>query len=484
VANSDDVPIEAIFRGKFAEVLRKNRREKLKSQLVLTDFGTVELKEFYSQEHLAYEVWKAMAALRSVGKGAGLHATGYDFHDARSDELDFLVEQYDTRRRAFISSATGTIFDSRTRDSEGWIFLPGLNSERIPISKFDRVLRTVYGFELEGIPGDTELASNFVWEPFNIRSFWKSHEPFAAAFLSRHKVRLDVVLSVVATLAIGAFLSWKDVGKFWQLWQRAYEGPFRSDLILEHLKDKLSFGLSALDLSESIDDSELQAAFGFLALPSDRGEVIDIGAHGPHSMFLPYDDKRAFIDYAHIRERLFWLFHGVNLQDQNFKGSALEVYVRDRPNVLPSKPCKAPDGTAKQVDASFRLGNVLIIVECKVKARSLGFERGDPVAISQRNQFIDDALREVDQKAIWLANRPVGLNYDISEFGWILPVVVTPFVEFIGKKDAYYWIDPQTPRVMTPQELQTILSDGAFDKVAPYCQCTHPIVGRLEPQIP
>src|SRR5262249_42481201 len=152
---------------------------KLRSQLVLTDFGLQELKEFYSCEHLAYEAWKGMATLRSIGKGAGLVATGYDFHDIRSEELDFLIEQYDTRQRSFISSATGTIFDSRNHDVQGWIFLPALNSERTPVSAFHRVLRAVYGFQVEGIDGAEELASNFVWSPFNIRSFWQSHQPFA-----------------------------------------------------------------------------------------------------------------------------------------------------------------------------------------------------------------------------------------------------------------------------------------------------------------
>src|SRR5690242_12255829 len=91
VASSDEIPAEAILRGEFVKYHADRPVPGLRPQLVLSDFGLEELKQFYSMEHLAYEVWKAMATLRSVGKGAGLSVTGYDFHDIRSDELAFLI---------------------------------------------------------------------------------------------------------------------------------------------------------------------------------------------------------------------------------------------------------------------------------------------------------------------------------------------------------------------------------------------------------
>jgi hypothetical protein len=118
----------------------------------------------------------------------------------------------------------------------------------------------------------------------------------------------------------------------------------------------------------------------------------------------------------------------------------------------------------------------MIIVECKVKARSFGFERGDPVATEQRDEFIEGALRQVDEKAIWLAHRPQGLNYDLSRFEWILPIVVTPFVEFISKKDAYHWIDDQMPRVLTPGELHAALSDATFGTMARHHQSAQAVL--------
>lgn len=466
VANSDTVPREAILRGEFA---KHNTIAQLPPQLVLTDFGLNELKQFYSTEHLAYEVWKAMATLRSLGKGCGLSVTAYDFHDTRSDELDFLISKYDDREREFLSSATGTVFDSRSRKDEGWILLPSLNSARTPISVFVPMLRDIYGYEIESTIQKSELISNFIWHPFNIRAYWQAHEPFAPAFFDKHQCHLKLVLAICGALASQAISTWKTFEGWWHLWQRAYTGPARVSLVLDVLKEALPHAYSILGLSASPEESEFETAVRFLSLPPNR-DAISIGSHGPHAAFLPCGDERIFIDYAFIEQRLFWLFYDINPPDQNFKGSALESYVRDRPSVLPIKPCKASDGSSKQIDASFGAGRVLIIVECKVKARSFGFERGDPEAIGQRTAFIDESLHQVDEKALWLAHRPVGRNYDVSGFDWILPLVVTPFVEFIHLKDRYHWINEATPRVISPWELQTALADGLLEQVAPYYQ--------------
>ena len=66
------------------------------------------------------------------------------------------------------------------------------------------------------------------------------------------------------------------------------------------------------------------AAIEFLTLSEGVKGDIQIGFSGPHSVFLPCGKGRLFIDYAHIIDRLYLLFFGLNLSDQDFKGDALE----------------------------------------------------------------------------------------------------------------------------------------------------------------
>src|SRR5262249_45393480 len=125
---------------------------------------------------------------------------------------------------------------------------------------------------------------------------------------------------------------------------------------------------------------------------------IDVGYPGPHSVFLPCGQDYKFIDYAHLWRRLYHLFHQVTPSDQNFKGEALEIFTRGERSVLPSGELKAVDSTSRQIDAAFGIGELLVIAECRAVARSIAFDRGDPVALEKRRQVIETALNDIDEK--------------------------------------------------------------------------------------
>jgi hypothetical protein len=108
---------------------------------------------------------------------------------------------------------------------------------------------------------------------------------------------------------------------------------------------------------------------------------------------------------------------------------------------------KAFDGSSSQFDAAFRMDQILVIVECKAAGTSLSFERGDPSAVNHRLSKVHEGVTDVDEKTNWPSTRPVGKNYDVSAFDKILPIVVTPFVEFIPTLETKYWISDRLPRV-------------------------------------
>jgi hypothetical protein len=148
----------------------------------------------------------------------------------------------------------------------------------------------------------------------------------------------------------------------------------------------------------------------------------------------------------------------LKLPDQNFKGDILENYIRSNSSFLSNKPLKSINKESRQIDASYSLGENLIIIECRAIWRSLGFERGDRKAVSFREKKINEALSNIDEKALWLKKNPIGKNYDISNHKRIIPVVVTPFIEFIPGMDLKYWLSDNMPRVISPRELHDIIT--------------------------
>jgi hypothetical protein len=169
------------------------------------------------------------------------------------------------------------------------------------------------------------------------------------------------------------------------------------------------------------------------------------------------------VDYAWIHRRLYDLFLGVSISDQNFKGLALETAVAEESSVLPQGRCKALDGTERQIDYAYSVEDHLVVVECKAVSRSIAYDRGDPEAILYRQKnVVDRALKEADEKAAWIVERPVGKNYDITRFRDVLPIAVSPFVEFIPSKSSRYWISNDVARVLTPEELREVLSNPSI----------------------
>ena len=289
--------------------------------------------------------------------------------------------------------------------------------------------------------------------------------PFAAAFYRRYNVSLNAVLAVVAALSLRVQHSWIQTRgmSFFKYFQRAYEGPCKTEYIRDEILSLLPDACEILRIGKSaVGSDDFQAGMDFWSLDNSNRPNIDLAYSGPHYLFLPVQNDKVFIDYAWILRRLHDLFVGISIPDQNFKGDALESIVRTDKSVLPIKPCKTVSGEKCQIDYAAARGSYLVIVECKVVGRSIGFDRGDPEAIKYRtDKVVERGLYEVDKKARWLADHPVGTNYDVSQYSHILPVAVSPFVEFIPSQDIRYWVSKDIPRVLTPIEFENLLNDLA-----------------------
>jgi len=460
IASSKQVAINEVLGGLLlAEEFEVERYGLANSpdQLVLTHFDHAELIRFYDIEKLAYEIWRASATIRCIAKGAPFIVTddSDSYRDERAEELAYLLEHYDNRRREIQIAATGAIFNEYAT-GKGCVFLPAYNLGGLTLDDLSEVMRRLFNFRLI-----QPLRFNFVWIPFNLRGFRLVHLPLADSFQKQHGVSLDAVLAVIASLCARALSIWLTNGMYAlvRMWQRCYEGCYTLSAIREEIKYYLPAAADILKLeSDAVSIEDLNVAIDFWSLSDKRRTMIDLAYPGPHSIFLPAFDEKWFIDYAWILRRLFDLFLGISVSDQNFKGDALENSLHQLPSVLPRIPCVADDGSKKQVDWAFGIGCHLLIAECKAVGKSIGFDRGDPTAIDYRqNKVVERTLTEANDKAQWIAKRPRGRNYDITGFQDILPVGVSPFEEFIPSKRDFYWIAEGVPRVLTPSELRELV---------------------------
>jgi hypothetical protein len=464
VCGSKDVPIDKVLGGLLMAPMFERERRLLSAtgnQLVLSQFTCAHLVEFYGIEKLAYETYQAAATLRSIGKGALLVVKDNPagFITARTDDLTDALQYYDARQQNFHVSATGVVFDSLSEGTAaGHIPLPMYNVDHVTSES----LKDLFAKALE-TEFTAPIVLNFLWGRFNVRRFRTAHLPLSEAFRGKYGVSLDAVLAVIASLCARVVTLWakKEPKALVHHWQRAYDGPAMRKEVRSGIAHFLPVALDILGMGNStITNEELDCAIAFWELTAADRDQSDLAYSGPHQVFLPCGKERWLIDYAWIHRRLYDLFLGVSISDQNFKGAALETAVGHESSVLPQRRCKALDGTEKQIDCAYSVGDHLVVIECKAVGRSIGYERGDPEAILYRHEnVVERGLKEADEKAAWIAERPRGKNYDITRFRDVLPIAVSPFVEFIPNKSSRYWISSGVARVLTPEELTNVLKD-------------------------
>jgi hypothetical protein len=371
---SDQVEIDQIFEGlllapEFA-VVRDGIKQQ-PAQLVLTRFGVSQLMEFYEIEKIAYEVWRCGATLRIMGKGAPLIVnpeSEQSFYDDRSEELNQLVDHYDSRDIADGVSATGTVFAETNKGVRkgGNVFLPVYNVNHITVEVFADFFRL---FKLN-LARPENSRFNFIWFPFDLGGFYRAHLPFSGAYKTNRNIDLEWVVALVGTLSYRVHYMWnEDPLKIVRFWKRAYEGPYTKQFVIDEIAAFLPESCRYLGLNLDPLSIDLEKCVSFLTLKDSDRNHIDLLCSGPHAVFLPFEE-RFFIDYAWLHRTLYNLFYGVELSDQNFKGIALEEIVRRGKSILPVGPCQAGDGSKKQIDAAFAHNDTLVIVECRAFGRS------------------------------------------------------------------------------------------------------------------
>ncbi len=74
-----------------------------------------------------------------------------------------------------------------------------------------------------------------------------------------------------------------------------------------------------------------------------------------------------------------------------------------------------------------------------------------------RREKFESALDDCDKLAEWLSKRRRGANFEVTQgIDIIIPIAVSPFVEYIWSSDETLWLTKEIPRVCTPDELSSI----------------------------
>ena len=161
----------------------------------------------------------------------------------------------------------------------------------------------------------------------------------------------------------------------------------------------------------------------------------------------------------------------------------LADYLQEGPNRLrafePSKKlyAKLPGQNRRivaELDASIRMGSVLVAVDAKSIRVSTGYRKYEHGALRTRWQKFKDYVDHADEQAGKLASQPRGTNFDLLSDGYthVVTLLCSTMPEFIDTTDANFYVKEDLPRVATPLELRDFLAEVTEDdlKALPFAK--------------
>jgi hypothetical protein len=458
--------IKALFKSRFTKTYRgvvKSLRES--PQWVIRSFTEQDFLAIYQVEGLAYQYWRVTALMRALGKGARITVRqDGDWEYVLDDELFWLIRSVDerTEKKGLAGSLLGVWFDDDVRPRESgkfaaseYLICPVYNAEKVPLADL---------FQAPGLRVAETGARNFRPAFFNARRYLEAHAFLADAFRARHGYGLEAFVATLWAIANVVFfpLSFnlaKTEGSRRKIFrdtlmyvlQRGYrvlgaDANIAVPVLLQRIKEFLP--------GVEIPEEEVQAVLVRLTLtPVSQGRI-SLWSGGPRYVLVPAGPTKA-ADLQGVPAMLATLFVRV-AHDQGQRGTLFEEAFRHalerRGFEVQSGRLSAISGAFKELDAGVIVGRELFAFECVSVERPLDYEIGYPNTLARRRERLNGKVEQVLELFKFLKVNPRGTNYDYTTIQHIVPLVVSPFVEWLWDRSARLWISDSTPRILSADE--------------------------------
>ena len=444
--------------------------------LVPKDLTFEDACDIYNLEYLALEYNRAATVYRRVCKGAVLRPIGQHSFDAvASSELENLMQLVDRRVSRYynVFSPYGSSLDisaaairGEAQAKRSVLFVAALNVEGNDLP--DAIKRTLY-------IGFTDKM-NYVIAPLNVAPIQKLLTLFEDQIVNRTGFTPKKILAFTSAIGLRELRRTTDDRRWiFQLFQRAYwitqQGEALENVLSEIASiyaDILSDGHGHIDFNTSL--TEVKSIFAALTYSDEDIRHIDLADKVARKLILREGDYFIW-DYSNILPFLQSLMYDVafldggvaNVKSDNFEQEVIALFAATE-GLLPwesRRELVAPDGTKRQIDASFVAGSVLYVVECKAFSANRRVARGEWAAMQNRWETLKKYLDQARTLLEFLVAHPLGnhgsyhVPADVVDIEYCL---CTPLPEYIPEISDAFWFDDETPRICTPEELIDFVS--------------------------
>ena len=474
-----EISLKDIASGNYIKALKFFSQTNIivnKQGVYLGKFNETDYLNIYVIERLMFEYWHITTCLRRLYKGGKLVINDDDYYVINDDNTDYLVKSYDERNEKYGDFCTTIGIEigiEKEYLSSGCYLIPVYNYNSVSIVEYP--FNNFFNLPEIAVDAITQkpFIPNFLWFPFDFNSYFVSNSFIKDEFYKYFGYTLECFVTAMFLLVLRNVYVAKN-NKIYAIYliQNAYTAIISEDeLINELIEYSKEIKLPSLGDYE-LNFKETTKFINDIKLNIDNKKSISIATLGPRKIILPSIDKKYIIDLSGIGDIMAKQTHFITGISIEKKGHIFEEYIinkikKSNLNIWEcQKELKGYDGTSKEIDVSFYDKDVLFTCELKCIKRSLSYISGDFKALKYRKDKFIKALNESEEKADWILNHKEGYNFKVPDFINILvPVVISPFIEYIWERSEYYWICSNVPRVCNISELLELLKKDYINEV-------------------
>lgn len=428
-------------------------------------------------EILSYIFLRVTQDIRILNKGGTLNLlkshSGYTVETNKT--LDYLLDLYDSRLdNANLFSFTGAYVDTEGFGKEDVFFYAHVrtnvdNKIRIPLFNG----RTESYKEIFGRHDKIEIDPNYIFSPVNIKTIYEFLVLFEVEFEKYHGFSVKDFILLLWFLGI----------KFFQSITTHYYAQInilnRAYTVSKfHVKEySEAFDAQCEEAYKLIFNEELNHKIDFVKmlncflLTSENRSDIDLWTRGPKRFLYQISEEFMVSDYYCLGNVVSFIVKTLtavdgevgNVRAISFENAIKSELERLVPEALwkCSEVIYAAKNGKREIDASFFVDDILIILEAKAVNVSMGFEKGDVKAVNYRINKMKSALKEVDDKAIFIQKNYEYLKAILPpKIKFILPIVISSYPEYIWEKveDLFIAEELALPRIITINDLKSLVT--------------------------
>lgn len=463
--------LEKYVNMKYFDFLNEIKEERLPTNIsnVISDVIRIEI--------LSFLFLRCTQDYRIANKGGKItiDKSSKKIISTIDEDLSFLINLYDDRLSCSnIFSMTGAYIKAIEIQKNEPYFCPHFqlnvnHKVRVNLFKFNN---ESYKTELQS-NDEVKADVNYLLIPLNLNNIYNYLQLFAEEFEEYYSFSLKDFIVFLGYLGYKVLIDIStSIGAQVNILNRAYTISYYDLKFLVEDFERIYPELYKIIFKEEIiRNCNIESILSRFLLNSNNKEDLDLWTRGPKRFLYQLSSNHIVIDYTGLIEIISYIVKEITSTDGeigNRRATYFEdMLVKEIENVFGHDKtwiCRKEINSLtekKEIDASFIIDDILIIVEAKAVNSSFGYDKGDKISLEFRTNKMKGALRESNEKAEFIKKYKETLSVKIpANIHFICPIVISSMPEYIWdtKDELFISKEMRLPRILTIKDLITFKS--------------------------